>query len=539
MTTVLVVFLISLVLSLILTPMAAWLGRKLGAMDIPNERKVHSRPIPRSGGLAICMAFVLTLIFTRLAPGNMAHTVSLRYDSILPFAGMLTAFGVGAVDDFHRLGPKVKFLFQIMAASLAFFGGIQIQQLQIGTLLFSFTWLAWPVTVFWFLLLTNAINLVDGLDGLAGGIVFFATLVLMLLSVMKNDWKNALTFAALAGSVLGFLRYNFNPANVFLGDGGSYFLGFVMAALSIEGSSKTQMGVTLLMPVLALGVPLFDTLLSTVRRFVRGRNMFYPDRQHIHHRLVKMGLSTRRTVMLLYVITFILCLLALFMVNMRDERSGFILMVLGACAVVFVRKLGYFDYFDQKGFWGWLGGLSDEIGFSRERRSFLSIQIDIDRASDTESMWNHIVRALKMLEMDFAALYLNEKPPPVPERYVPETGEKEERRRHPPLQACVALRQEPPWRQWTRKTFMMEETLKSRCLFRLELPLCDDNSHVFGTLVLCKDVGREPIGHYTLRRLEHLRRTIMRRLLGFKEFNSSVEHKTCTKQRLSYIWPFW
>jgi UDP-GlcNAc:undecaprenyl-phosphate GlcNAc-1-phosphate transferase len=154
-------------------------------------------------------------------------------------------------------------------------------------------------------------------------------------------------------------------------------------------------------------------------------------------------------------------------------------------------------------------------------------------------MWNHIVRALKMLEMDFAALYLNEKPPPVPERYVPETGEKEERRRHPPLQACVALRQEPPWRQWTRKTFMMEETLKSRCLFRLELPLCDDNSHVFGTLVLCKDVGREPIGHYTLRRLEHLRRTIMRRLLGFKEFNSSVEHKTCTKQRLSYIWPFW
>jgi len=209
------------------------------------------------------------------------------------------------------------------------------------------------VTVFWFILFINAVNIVDGLDGLAAGIVVFASLVMVILSILQDDFLSAIFFAAMAGAALGFLRYNFNPASIFLGDGGSYFLGYSIAAFSIMGSVKSQVSVALLIPLLALGIPLFDTLLSPLRRFLLGKKLFQPDAAHFHHRLLEKGLTARNAVYVIYLITLFLCIISIAIVNIRDERAGLFVIVLGAAAVIFVRKLGYFEYFGSKKIYSW------------------------------------------------------------------------------------------------------------------------------------------------------------------------------------------
>jgi len=250
------------------------------------------------------------------------------------------------------------------------------------------------------------VNLIDGLDGLAGGVVFFTCLLMIILSVMRADCLSAIYFAALGGAVLGFLRYNFNPATVFLGDGGSYFLGYAVAALSIMGSVKSQVGALMLIPLLALGVPVFDTLLSPVRRFVRGREMFRPDKGHIHHKLLAMGLSSRNAVLILYGVTAALCILAILIVNLRNEAVGLVLVILGGEALILVRKTGYLEHLAFDKFYGWFRDISDVTGFSRERRTFLSLQIEANRTRTIEELWAHVGEALEMLKFDRAELHL-------------------------------------------------------------------------------------------------------------------------------------
>lgn len=214
--------------ALVLTPLAKRLGARLGAVNVPSERKVHTMPIPRVGGLAVFLAFAATMALTNLYVTRVSELFVFDHRTAFGFYGALVVFGCGLWDDFRRLNPWIKLLFQILGATLAF----------------------------------------------AGGVVFFTSLLMIILSVMRADYLSAIYFAALGGVVLGFLRYNFNPVIVFLGDGGSYFLGYAVAALSIMGSVKSQVGALMLIPLLALGVPVFDTILSPVRRFVRGRRTF-------------------------------------------------------------------------------------------------------------------------------------------------------------------------------------------------------------------------------------------------------------------------
>ena len=218
------------------------MGVKFGAIDMPGERKVHSKPIPRCGGMAIFLAFILTLFIITLFMTDVSNKLVLDKKTSFFFIGMLIVFAVGLFDDFHRLSPKVKFFFQIIGASVAFYGGLRIESFSFFGLGFDFGIVSYFVTVFWFVLFINAINLIDGLDGLAAGITFFASLVLTILSVVRNDYLMGMLFVALAGACLGFLRYNFNPASIFMGDGGSYFLGYAIAGLSIMGSIKSQVG---------------------------------------------------------------------------------------------------------------------------------------------------------------------------------------------------------------------------------------------------------------------------------------------------------
>jgi UDP-GlcNAc:undecaprenyl-phosphate GlcNAc-1-phosphate transferase len=483
MTTILATFSVALILSLILTPLVRWLGIKFGAMDEPDERKIHVKPMPRTGGLAIFAVFILALIISSFFNTNISNLLVLDRPMVFFMVGAVICFGIGLFDDFRRLSPKIKVLFQIIAASIAYWGGIHIGGFNVFSVYLKVGLLSYFITVFWFIFFINAVNLVDGLDGLAGGIVVFASVIMVILSILREDYLTALFFTALGGSALGFLRYNFNPATVFLGDGGSYFLGYAVAGLSIMGSVKSQVGAAMLIPLLALGIPLFDTLLSPLRRFMRGKRMFQPDNGHIHHRLVDMGLTTKKTVLLIYILTFFLCIAAVIMVNMRDEQAGLFLIVLGAGAVIFVRKLGYFEYIASDKIYGWFKDLTDEAGISRERRSFLSLQIDTSRSENLEELWKNMTLALEMLEIDMAELHLNSK------NSIDTKVQKQ--------------------LVWTRDGFDRSNDICKECLLKLELPLMNSKGKNFGTLWLIKDLQRDTISHYTLRRVEHLRRTVV------------------------------
>jgi len=500
MTTILVVFAVSLTISLIITPLAGKLGMRYGAVDTPDERKIHTRLIPRTGGLAIFITFFLTLLIN----GCLQTLVSIQFEIDQRFfyflGGGVIIFGVGLTDDFRRLHPGIKFVFQIIAASFAYMGnlGFDMFALNLQSAVFSYV-----ATVAWFVLFINAVNLIDGLDGLAGGITFFVSVVIVILSILRENYVCTLLFSALAGGVLGFLRYNFNPASVFLGDGGSYFLGYIIAGSAIIGNAKNQVGAAMLIPLLALGVPLFDTLLAPLRRFLQGSQMFRPDNEHIHHKLLNMGISDKNVVWLLYTLTFCLCLCAIVMVNYQDERSGLFLVVLGAGAIIFVRKLGYFEYFGSDKIYGWFKDLTDDTGITYERRSFLNLQMEISQSENIQLLWLNMIKALERLKFDRAELHL----------------------KTDFFDSISARHADQNRFLWTRNGFYNGKDIFNISNMKLELPLQTEalpqqEVKSYGVLVLVKDLQRDPITHYTLRRVEHLRRTILSTLKRLDHRNS-------------------
>ncbi|MBF0449542.1 MAG: undecaprenyl/decaprenyl-phosphate alpha-N-acetylglucosaminyl 1-phosphate transferase [Candidatus Magnetomorum sp.] len=503
MTTLLAIFLISLLFSLISTPVAKYLGQKLGAMDMPNERKCHQTPIPRNGGLAIVFTFFLTLCIMSLFNTDISNKLHLNRPMIFLFIGSLICFGVGLFDDFKRLGPYIKFSVQILAASVAFMGGIRIEFFHLGNFHIHAGILSYFITVFWFVFFINAINLIDGLDGLAAGVTFFACIVLVVLSILQKDFLIAVLFTTLSGSILGFLRYNFNPASIFMGDGGSYFLGYIIAGLSVMGAVKSQLGAAMLIPLVALGVPIFDTMISPLRRFMLGQAMFKPDKGHIHHRLIEKGLSARRSVLIIYAISICLCLLSILLVNFRNEQAGLFLIILGSGSVVFIRKIGYFDYFATDKIYGWFRDVTDEAGFTRDRRTFLSLQLEIINARELNALWGKICNALERLEFDMAELIIHDTPEMNQGLNTSLTIIPVHNTNHD-----CRLNKNFEW-IWIRDTFINEQDISKNSTFKIELPLLNDENQSFGTLLLIKDLQRNTISHYTLRRVEHLRRSII------------------------------
>ena len=505
----------SLILSFFITPLAGKAGTRFGAVDVPDERKIHLDPTPRTGGTAIFLSFLLTLLVIKLLGTKVSALLLMDKQTACFFGGAIICFAGGLIDDFHRLGPKIKFLFQIIGASIAFWGGLRIDHFSLIGITINFGHFSYFITILWFVLFINAVNLVDGLDGLAGGIVFFTAVVMVFMSVIGKSFLVAMIFSALAGGTLGFLRYNFNPATVFLGDGGSYFLGYTIAGLSIIGSIKSPIGALMLIPILALGVPLFDTVLAPLRRFVKGKKAFYPDHDHVHHRLLRLGLTTRNSVLIIYAITLFLCSLAVILVNVRDERAGLFLIVIGVGAIIFFRKLGYSDLVSSAIISGWVENLSDDVGLTRERRSFLSLQSDIVRSSNIQDLWQNITRALEVLEFDKGSLYMNislkNKELRGQMRSV-SVSNHTDRRLTSPIESSVIMRKSRPELDWVRPPFDMENYVCSRSIFRLEAPLLGKDDTHLGTLVLVKDTKNKPIDNLTIRRVEDLRRAIIRAL---------------------------
>ncbi|HEX2947969.1 MAG TPA: MraY family glycosyltransferase [Armatimonadota bacterium] len=308
--------LIALVIALAFTPLTMKLAVYAGVMDRPQARRVHTKPTPRWGGLAMFSAFVLTVF--ALAP--IRHYVLhepigtiLNRQVIGVLIGGVIMTTIGALDDKYNVPAKLKLLGQICAAIvlvLPIFGVRFMVAFNVD--LNHYFWLGSFLTVLWVVAVTNTINLIDGLDGLAAGISGIAALTFVIISVaIKGTFGEALLAAAVLGACLGFLRYNFHPAKVFMGDAGSHFLGFTIAALSILQNWKVATGVAFAVPMLILAVPIFDTAFAIIRRLRRGQPIFSPDKGHLHHRLLGLGLGQRSVVLTIYALTAIGCALAL------------------------------------------------------------------------------------------------------------------------------------------------------------------------------------------------------------------------------------
>ncbi len=342
-----VAFVLASIVSAIATPLVRLWALRIGAVSNPGGRNVHARRIPRLGGVAIFVAFCAPLVglyFVESSVASQFREVSMRAVGVL--AGGTLMCAVGFIDDTRRIRALHKLYFQIGAAIIAFGCGFQIHAVKLPLLgELSMGIFALPITVIWIVGIINAINLIDGLDGLAAGVVFFAGLTNFVVAYLTGAFFPALIMAAMLGAVLGFLFYNFNPARIFMGDSGSYFLGYVIATASLVGSlQKTSTAVSLLVPIVALGIPIFDTLFSMVRRFLEKRPLFAPDRGHLHHRLLDMGITHRRAVLILYSVCIVLTIAAIGISLDRAWQGGLAILAVSVLMIGLVRFVGYFEY---------------------------------------------------------------------------------------------------------------------------------------------------------------------------------------------------
>lgn len=313
------------IVSFITTPIVRLFAQKVGAVDVPKDsRRVHKHPIPRMGGLAIFIGFVLSVVlFAR---------IDTQMRGIL--LGSVIIVVVGVVDDITPLPAILKLIVQIIAALVAVAFGVRIEFLAnpiwwSDTMYIDFGFLSIPVTVLWIVGLTNAVNLIDGLDGLAVGVSAIASIAMMTISLAMGQWNTAIIIAALVGACFGFMPFNLNPARIFMGDTGALMLGYVMACISIIGLLKFYAIVSFAVPLLALGLPIFDTAFAIIRRLAHGQNPMSPDRGHFHHRLIDMGLSQKQAVALLYAISAILGFAAVLIATSSEMRA--IVLVFAFC----------------------------------------------------------------------------------------------------------------------------------------------------------------------------------------------------------------
>ena len=331
MQTYLVAFTFALAVAYVTTPWVKNMAIKAGALDAPDARKVHKKPIPRMGGLAIYLGFVLAVLASMHVNREIAG---------LLLGGTMILI-VGIIDDMIQLSAKVKLLGQIGAALVLVMFNIRIEWLTnpFGDMLYV-DYFSIPLTILWVVGLTNTVNLIDGLDGLAAGVSTIASITILLVALQQNFWTVAILTAALAGAALGFLQHNFNPAKIFMGDTGSMFLGFMLAAISILGTVKSAATIALVVPIMALGLPIMDTAFAIIRRYMNGRPIFKPDKGHLHHRLLELGLTQKQAVLLMYVISGCLGISAIALTEVNKFLGAGIIILLLAAAVFGARKIG-------------------------------------------------------------------------------------------------------------------------------------------------------------------------------------------------------
>lgn len=338
-------FIFALLTAYLTTPPVKKLAIRTGAVDKPDPeggegRRVHTRPVPRLGGLAIYLGFMLPVI-TLLPEGG-----TRLYGLLL---GATLVLMVGIADDYRNLSPRVKLGGQVIAALVFIYMGNRVLWLTNpwatgveDAMWYIGPW-AIPLTLIWVVGITNTINLIDGLDGLAAGVTAIASVTLLLVALQEGQPGIVFLTAALAGSTLGFLPHNFNPAKIFMGDTGSLFLGFVLAGVAVQGALKSATVIALAVPILALGLPILDTFLAIVRRFRNGSPIFQADKQHLHHRLLERGLNQRQTVLLLYSVSGVFGMGALALTEVSGRFVSFALAVAAVALLVSLRRFRFLD----------------------------------------------------------------------------------------------------------------------------------------------------------------------------------------------------
>ncbi|MBZ4372982.1 MraY family glycosyltransferase [Corallococcus sp. AS-1-6] len=388
MVTFFVAFLVSLLVALVLTWRVRERALAWGWLDqVSSSRKVHVRPIPRLGGIGIVGGFFAPLCALFLVDSGVGDQFVSQTSLIIGlFVGGAIIAGLGFYDDLKGAGAKLKFSVQFAVALGLYALGFRIEVLAnpFGAEL-TLGLLSLPLTVLWVVGVINALNLIDGLDGLAGGVAFFGVGTHFLLALMRGDVLLCLLMVSLAGAILGFLVFNFNPASIFMGDTGSMFLGFVLAAVSIKTSSKSGTAVALLVPVMALGLPIMDTLLAMVRRSLLGRPMFSADKEHIHHRLMsRLLLSHRTTVLVLYALCTLFMVTALALHFANSLQSALLLSGVGVVIMVLMRKLGYLDVRH-------MGAVHQTRHRNLELRSLIrSVTASVRAAGSFQELWSAV-----------------------------------------------------------------------------------------------------------------------------------------------------
>ncbi|MDI9481026.1 MAG: glycosyltransferase family 4 protein [Syntrophomonadaceae bacterium] len=315
------------------TPVAIKIAFKLGAIDKPDQRKVHQQTMPRLGGLAFFVAFIIA-------------TLVLSWDSSV-FNGILLGgiiiFLVGMLDDIYQLSPWVKLIGQCLAAVTAMYFGVIVHFVTNPfDGLLSLGYLSLPLTFLWIVGVTNAINLIDGLDGLAGGVSAIAAATMGIVSLLHGQTAVAVTAFILVAAIAGFLPYNFHPARTFMGDGGSNFLGFVLACLAIMGTAKSAALISLFVPIVILGIPIFDTFFAIIRRIHKRAPIFMPDKDHLHHRLMALGMSHRRSVLIIYGISAFFGGVAVTLSFTTSPKASLVLALLLLVIVIGADRIGMF-----------------------------------------------------------------------------------------------------------------------------------------------------------------------------------------------------
>lgn len=314
-------------ITFVCTPWVTRLAFKIGAVDRPNKRKVHRELMPRLGGLAIFLGFALVYIV--LMPLNRL--------SIGLFLGGFIIVILGILDDKYELSPRTKLVGQVLAAFTLIAFGLEVQFFNLPFIQGQWIlgWLAIPITILWLVGVTNAVNLIDGLDGLAAGVSGIATAVMMVMAMVMGNVFVALYSAILLGSILAFLFFNFYPAKIFMGDTGALFLGFNLAALSLLGFKQVTL-VSYIIPLLILGVPLSDTFFAIIRRLVNGKPISAADKNHLHHCLLALGFGHRKTVLIIYSISLAFGLCAVFLSLSQRVWTGIVIIAI----VVLALQLG-------------------------------------------------------------------------------------------------------------------------------------------------------------------------------------------------------
>ncbi|MEY7999315.1 MraY family glycosyltransferase [Clostridium sp. Mt-5] len=332
--------LVSAVLSAVITPLVRKYAIKLRIMDVPKDnRRVHTKPVPLLGGIAIYISFVVTLV---LKVGKLTNS-----ETGLILGSTIIVIG-GFLDDKFNIKPWCKLLFQLAATLILIIYGVKIVLITNPfSGLYQFVNLGMmsiPLTLIWVVGITNALNLIDGLDGLAAGIAFISSITIFIIALLNGRNEAAILTIILSGAIIGFLPYNFNPASIFMGDTGAQLLGFLLAAISIEGAVKSAAAFSIAVPILALGIPIYDTLFAMIRRKINGRPIMQADRGHLHHRLLDMGLTQKQAVAIMYVISAVLGSFSIIAMEINAQRSYLLLIMVMIILVLIAWKAGFFKH---------------------------------------------------------------------------------------------------------------------------------------------------------------------------------------------------